>query len=72
MQLETLDLDQFEDIQTATVVLKNPATGAIKLDLFTRRVFGSDYVDRGGRRRARGGVFQCDSSCLYVLELVEV
>jgi len=30
MQLidQTLDLDQFEDVQTATVVLKNPATGA--------------------------------------------
>lgn len=30
MQLveQTLDLDQFEDVQTATVVLKNPSTGA--------------------------------------------
>ena len=26
--LEALDLDQFEDVQTATVALKNPATGA--------------------------------------------
>lgn len=29
MQLaQTLDLDQFEDVQTGTVALKNPATGA--------------------------------------------
>lgn len=27
-QLDTLDLDQFEDIQTGSVTLKNPATGA--------------------------------------------
>jgi len=27
-QIEALDLDQFEDVQTATVALKNPATGA--------------------------------------------